>query len=57
MRCVLRLLVLAAVLWSGLVDSVAAKSKEEAAIIEDVNAKILERLIQEEDYVAVFWCK
>jgi hypothetical protein len=57
MRCVLRLLVLAAVLWSGLVHSVAAKSKEEAAIIEDVNAKILERLVQEEDYVAVFWCK
>jgi hypothetical protein len=57
MRCLLRLLVAAAVLWSGLVDSVAAKSKEESAIIEDVNAKILERLIQEEDYVAVFWCK
>lgn len=27
------------------------------AVIEDVNAKQLERLLEEKDYVAVFWCK
>lgn len=27
------------------------------AVIEDVNAKQLERLLDEKDYVAVYWCK
>ncbi len=27
------------------------------AVIEDVNAKQLERLLEEKDYVAVYWCK
>ena len=27
------------------------------SVIEEVNAKQLERLLDEEDYVAVYWCK
>uniref|UniRef100_A0A336L844 CSON004829 protein n=1 Tax=Culicoides sonorensis TaxID=179676 RepID=A0A336L844_CULSO len=26
-------------------------------VIEEVNAKQLERILQDKDYVAVFWCK
>ena len=37
----------------------AAKSsvKEVESIIEDVSAKQLERVLNEKDFVAVFWCK
>lgn len=38
----------------------AAGSGEEQkveAVIEDVNAKQFERLLEEKDYVAVYWCK
>jgi hypothetical protein len=41
---------------AGVVSDEAGEEKREA-FIEDVNAKQLERLIAEEDYVAVFWCK
>lgn len=27
------------------------------SVIEEVNAKQLERILQDKDYVAVFWCK
>lgn len=41
--------------------SAAKKAAEEdskaEAVIEDVNAKQLERLVEEKDYVAVYWCK
>ena len=30
---------------------------EDSSIIEEVSAKQLERLLQEKDYVAVYWCK
>lgn len=30
---------------------------EPEAIIEEVNAKQLEKLLEGKDYVAVFWCK
>lgn len=33
----------------------AASAK--ADVIEDVNAKQLENLVAESDYVAVYWCK
>ena len=33
-----------------------AKSKSEG-VIEDVNGKGLAKLLEEKDYVAVFWCK
>ena len=32
-------------------------SIEPEAVIEEVNAKQLEKLLAEKDYVAVFWCK
>lgn len=36
----------------------AADDEEKVeAVIEDVNAKQLERLLDEKDYVAVYWCK
>lgn len=41
-------------------DKGAPASGEEQkaeAVIEDVNAKQLERLLEEKDYVAVYWCK
>jgi len=34
----------------------AGKVKEEA-VIEEVTAKQLERVLNEKDFVAVFWCK
>ena len=34
-----------------------ASDEKAEAVIEDVNAKQLERLLNDEDYVAVFWCK
>ena len=34
-----------------------AAEKAEAATIEEVSAKQLERLLEEKDYVAVYWCK
>lgn len=34
----------------------AAKVKEES-VIEEVTAKQLERVLNEKDFVAVFWCK
>lgn len=37
--------------------SAAKKGKESESVIEDVNAKQFERLLEEKDYVAVFWCK
>lgn len=30
---------------------------EPEAVIEEVNAKQLEKLLADKDYVAVFWCK
>ena len=33
------------------------KGKEESAVIEEVTAKQLERVLNEKDFVAVFWCK
>ena len=30
---------------------------EPEAVIEEVNAKQLEKLLSDKDYVAVFWCK
>jgi len=36
----------------------ASSTKEaESAVIEEVSAKQLERVLNEKDYVAVFWCK
>ena len=34
-----------------------AGDEKAEAVIEDVNAKQLERLLNDEDYVAVFWFK
>ena len=34
----------------------AAKKKEEA-VIEEVGAKQLEQLVEQHDYVAVYWCE
>jgi hypothetical protein len=34
-----------------------AAEKAEAATIEEVSSKQLERLLDEKDYVAVYWCK
>lgn len=34
-----------------------AAQVEPEAVIEEVNAKQLEKLLSEKDYVAVFWCK
>lgn len=34
-----------------------AIAKEAESVIEEVNAKQLERVLNEKDYVAVFWCK
>lgn len=35
----------------------AAAPLEPEAVIEEVNAKQLEKLLADKDYVAVFWCK
>lgn len=35
----------------------AHAANPKADVIEDVNAKQLENLVAESDYVAVFWCK
>lgn len=35
----------------------AAAQVEPEAVIEEVNAKQLEKLLSDKDYVAVFWCK
>jgi hypothetical protein len=35
----------------------AAKKSAAESVIEDVNGKQLEKIIQEKDYVAVFWCE
>lgn len=32
-------------------------AKEVESVIEEVTAKQLERVLNEKDYVAVFWCK
>jgi hypothetical protein len=37
-------------------DAAATKVKEES-VIEEVTAKQLERVLNEKDFVAVFWCK
>lgn len=34
-----------------------AAPPEPEAVIEEVNAKQLEKLLADKDYVAVFWCK
>lgn len=50
----------------GTVNAVARKSdeprpkgghKDAEPVIEEVNAKQLERLLNEKDFVAVYWCK
>lgn len=46
--------------WLLVAVSVCAAKKAPAPtdpVIEEVSAKQLERLLQEKDYVAVFWCK
>lgn len=35
----------------------AGRQKEAEPVIEEVTAKQLERLLNEKDYVAVYWCK
>lgn len=35
----------------------AAPADSSESVIEEVNAKQLERILQDKDYVAVFWCK
>lgn len=35
----------------------AAAAAEDSSVIEEVTAKQLERLLQDKDYVAVYWCK
>lgn len=35
----------------------SAAAVEPEAVIEEVNAKQLEKLLSDKDYVAVFWCK
>ncbi|KMQ89660.1 protein disulfide-isomerase [Lasius niger] len=35
----------------------AGKPKEAEPVIEEVTAKQLERLLNEKDFVAVYWCK
>lgn len=35
----------------------AGKQKEAEPVIEEVTAKQLERLLNEKDFVAVYWCK
>lgn len=35
----------------------SSPSKHSEPIIEDVTAKQLEKVLNEKDYVAVFWCK
>lgn len=59
-RCKLRFRLLLALVL-GVAAAAAAVSEAPAAakeaFIEDVNAKQLERMLAEKDYVAVFWCK
>lgn len=47
--------------WLLLVALVAAKRSptqhQDSAVIEEVNAKQLDRVLQDKGYVAVFWCK
>lgn len=35
----------------------SAAAVEPEAVIEEVNAKQLDKLLNDKDYVAVFWCK
>lgn len=37
--------------------SVTGKQRETEPVIEEVTAKQLERLLNEKDFVAVYWCK
>ena len=39
------------------VSAPAAAKKKEEAVIEEVGAKQLEQLVEQHDYVAVFWCE
>lgn len=39
------------------VNSAPAAPLEPEAVIEEVTAKQLEKLLNDKDYVAVFWCK
>lgn len=42
---------------SASASSAPAAPVEPEAVIEEVNAKQLEKLLTDKDYVAVFWCK
>lgn len=44
-------------LVASLASAKRAPSAQESAVIEEVTAKQLERILAEKDYVAVFWCK
>jgi hypothetical protein len=50
-------LVCVIVSFSGLVDAKKSPAPSDTATIEEINAKQLERLLEEKDYVAVYWCK
>ena len=50
------ILVLVSLCWRFQTVDANKKTGHEARI-EDVNAKQLEKLIADKDYVAVFWCK
>ena len=41
---------------AGPKDPPTKDAKPQGDFIEDVNAKQLERMLDEKDYVAVFWC-
>lgn len=60
-----RILTLALLVWLGCIGGDAAapsttkdaRQKAKEPVIEEVNAKQLERLLNEKDFVAVYWCK
>ena len=55
-RALCLLLVLLTVTSTGVLGAKEAPANK-ADVIEEVNAKQLENLVAESDYVAVFWCK
>lgn len=44
-------------LVAGLGPATAAKKDTNSAVIEEVTTKQLERLLNDKDFVAVYWCK
>jgi hypothetical protein len=43
--------------FSGLVESKKNPASQVDPTIEDITAKQLEKLLDQKDYVAVYWCK